>query len=211
MSIPRRPARPVNWVYSPGVIETCASPFHLVNFSRTTVLAGILIPSASVSVAKTAFTKPRLKRSSTAPLKLGRRPAWCAAIPRSKASNQSRYPRTSRSSSAKFWVYLCAVVIISKRSSALVNLIPACKHCLTAASQPALEKIKVIAGSRFSRCNLSMISARVRRFSVSPYLSRRPRGVFTRRRASRSRPRISGLTRPGSTKRSIKRLPMRTC
>ena len=30
----------------------------------------------SVSVAKTAFTSPRLKRSSTAPLKLGNRPAW---------------------------------------------------------------------------------------------------------------------------------------
>ena len=90
ISIPRRPARPVSWVYSPGVIETCASPFHFVSFSKTTVRAGILIPSAKVSVAKTALTRPRLKRSSTAPLKLGNIPAWWAAIPRSSAVSQSR-------------------------------------------------------------------------------------------------------------------------
>ncbi|CAB4821472.1 unannotated protein [freshwater metagenome] len=59
ISIPRRPARPVNCVYSPGVIGTCASPLNLTNFSKTTVRAGILIPSARVSVAKTALTKPR--------------------------------------------------------------------------------------------------------------------------------------------------------
>ena len=90
ISMPRRPALPVNWVYSPGVIGTCASPFHLVNFSKTTVRAGIFIPKAKVSVAKTAFTSPLWKRSSIAFLKLGKRPAWWAAIPRSSAVNQSR-------------------------------------------------------------------------------------------------------------------------
>ena len=58
ISIPRRPARPVNCVYSPGVIGTWDSPLYLISFSKTTVLAGILIPSARVSVAKTALMRP---------------------------------------------------------------------------------------------------------------------------------------------------------
>ena len=76
ISIPRRPARPVNCVYSPGVIGTWDSPLYLINFSNTTVRAGILIPSARVSVAKTALMSPFWKSSSTADLKLGRSPAW---------------------------------------------------------------------------------------------------------------------------------------
>ena len=75
MSIPRLPALPVNCVNSPGVIGTCASPLYFTNFSKTTVLAGMLIPRARVSVANTALTKPRWKRSSTADLKLGSNPA----------------------------------------------------------------------------------------------------------------------------------------
>ena len=58
ISIPRRPALPVNWVYSPGEIATCASPFHLLSFSSTTVRAGMFMPRARVSVAKTALTNP---------------------------------------------------------------------------------------------------------------------------------------------------------
>ena len=38
-SMPRRPARPVSWVYSPGVSSACVSPFHLSSFSMTTVRA----------------------------------------------------------------------------------------------------------------------------------------------------------------------------
>ena len=52
--MPRRPARPVSWVYSPGVRSACASPLNLTSRSSTTVRAGMLMPSASVSVAKTA-------------------------------------------------------------------------------------------------------------------------------------------------------------
>ena len=75
ISIPLRPALPVSWVYSPGVIDTCDSPFHLVNFSSTTVRAGILIPSAKVSVANTVFINPIWKSSSTHSLKAGNKPA----------------------------------------------------------------------------------------------------------------------------------------
>ena len=209
--MPRRPARPVSWVYSPGVMGTCASPFHLVSFSRITVLAGILIPRASVSVAKTAFTKPLLNKSSTVSLKLGNNPAWCAAIPRSSASNHSSYPKTSRSSCARLAFRRAAVSRISFRSSVLVNLSPEKTHCLTAASHAAREKMKVIAGSNPWRANVSIISGRDNLFSDSSKRSRRCRGIFTLRIDSRSRANSSGLILPGSLKRSTKRLPIRTC
>ena len=54
-SMPRRPARPVSWVYSPGVRSAWVSPFHFDSFSSTTLRAGMLMPSASVSVAKTTL------------------------------------------------------------------------------------------------------------------------------------------------------------
>ena len=88
-SRPRRPARPVSWVYSPGVMSAWVSPFHLSSFSITTVRAGMLMPSASVSVAKTAFTSPRVNSSSTTSLKAGSIPAWWAATPRVRASRKS--------------------------------------------------------------------------------------------------------------------------
>ena len=59
ISIPRLPALPVSWVYSPGETLTWLSPFHFTSFSKTTLLAGILIPRAKVSVAKTIFRRPR--------------------------------------------------------------------------------------------------------------------------------------------------------
>ena len=80
------PRGPVSWVYSPGVMSAWVSPFHLTSFSSTTLRAGMLIPSARVSVAKTALTRPRAKSSSTTSLKVGSSPAWCAARPRSRPS-----------------------------------------------------------------------------------------------------------------------------
>src|SRR5680860_1489281 len=41
-SIPRRPARPVSWVYSPGVRNSWRSPVNLDSFSITTERAGML-------------------------------------------------------------------------------------------------------------------------------------------------------------------------
>ena len=211
ISIPRRPARPVSWVYSPGVIGTCASPFHFVNFSRMTVFAGMLMPRASVSVAKTAFTNPRLKRSSTVSLKLGNNPAWCAAIPRSRASSHSSYPKISRSSWARLAFKREAVSTMSFLSSVFVSLNPEKTHCFTAASQAAREKMNVIAGSKPCRSRVSIISGRDNLFSDSSKRSRRWRGILTLRIDSRSRAKSSGLIFPGSLKRSTSRFPIRTC
>ena len=88
-SIPRRPARPVNWVYSPAVIGTVDSPLNFSNFSNTTVRAGMLMPSARVSVAKTTLSSFRRNSSSTTSLNTGSSPAWWAATPRIAASTHS--------------------------------------------------------------------------------------------------------------------------
>jgi hypothetical protein len=73
--MPRRPARPVSWVYSPGVMSAWVSPFHLLSFSNTTERAGMLMPNASVSVANTTFVRPRVNSSSTHSLNVGSIPA----------------------------------------------------------------------------------------------------------------------------------------
>ena len=170
-----------------------------------------MIPSARVSVANTAFTNPRWNKSSTAPLKLGKSPAWCAAIPRSRAVNHSLKLSTSRSSSAIFCVYRKAVRLISSRSSVDVKRSPAWRHCFTAASHPRREKIKVIAGSNDSPASFSIISARDIRSDGSAKRPFRFLPKEARRVISRSRLRTSGFTRPGASKRSSKRLPMSTC
>ena len=86
--MPRRPARPVSCVYSPGVRNSWRSPVNFESFSITTVLAGMLIPSASVSVANTTLTSPVANASSTASFIGGTIPAWCAAKPASMPASQ---------------------------------------------------------------------------------------------------------------------------
>ena len=85
--MPRRPARPVSCVYSPGVRNSCRSPVNLESFSITTDRAGMLMPSASVSVANTILTRPAAKASSTASFIGGTMPAWWAAKPASSPAS----------------------------------------------------------------------------------------------------------------------------
>ena len=81
-SIPRRPARPVSCVYSPGVTSSCRSPWNFHRSSITTLLAGMLIPSERVSVANTTFTSPSWKSSSTVSLNSGSMPGVVGGDPR---------------------------------------------------------------------------------------------------------------------------------
>ncbi len=141
-SMPRRPARPVSWVYSPGVTSTCAVPSHLTSFSSATDRAGMLMPSASVSVANTTLMRPRLNSSSTVSLNTGSRPAWWAAMPRARDSVHVQYPRTSRSSVGMVAVRSSATRRISASSAGDVRRSPAVRHCCTAPSHPAREKMK---------------------------------------------------------------------
>ena len=54
----------------------------------TTERAGMLMPSASVSVAKTTFTRALEKSSSTASRNGGTSPAWCGAMPASRPARK---------------------------------------------------------------------------------------------------------------------------
>ena len=65
------------------------APPNLVNRSMTTVRAGMLMPSDSVSVAKTTCRSPAEKQASTVSRKAGTSPAWWAAIPASRPSSHS--------------------------------------------------------------------------------------------------------------------------
>ncbi len=87
-SRPRRPARPVIWAYSPedNPLRPCSR--ILVSRSITTVRAGMLIPSDSVSVANTTRNKLDEKQSSTASRKAGISPAWCEPRPASSPAAQ---------------------------------------------------------------------------------------------------------------------------
>ena len=198
-SMPRRPARPVSCVYSPGVTSTCASPFHLTSRSRTTVRAGMLMPRASVSVAKTAFTRPRTKHSSTVSLNAGTRPAWWAASPASRPSRHSQKPRTCRSSSGSEPVRRSMISAISARSDSSVSRSPESRHWWTAASQPLRLKTKVIAGSRPALSSRSTTSYRDGgRYRGRSEESRRrsppPPQVSIRRSCSRTKRTSSGST-----------------
>ena len=73
--MPRRPARPVSWVYCDGVRRSWRSPVNLLRLAMTTDRAGMLMPRARVSVANTTFTSPSTKQASTASLKGGTIPA----------------------------------------------------------------------------------------------------------------------------------------
>ena len=159
-SIPLRPARPVNWVYSPAVTGAWTEPFHFVNFSRTTLLAGMFMPSAKVSVAKTTFTKPSWKSCSTTTLKAGSNPAWCAAIPFSNPSHQEAKPRTRNSSELASGKCASTTPRITSCSSGVVTHRPPARHCDTASSQAALEKMNVMLGNNPARSSSSITSTR---------------------------------------------------
>ena len=79
----------MSWVYSPGVMSAWVSPLNLVSFSMTTVRAGMLMPSANVSVAKTTLHSPRTNSCSTHSLNVGSIPAWWAATPLVSPSRKS--------------------------------------------------------------------------------------------------------------------------
>ena len=96
---PRRPARPVSCVYSPGVRNSWCSPVNFESFSMTTERAGMLMPSDSVSVANTTFTSPAANASSTASFIGGTMPGVVrgeAGLEARRATRRSRARRGRR-------------------------------------------------------------------------------------------------------------------
>ena len=154
--MPRRPARPVSWVYSPGVSSACASPLNLTSRSSTTVRAGMLMPSARVSVANTALHQAADEQLLDGLLERRQQPGVVRGDPplqrlaplpvaqhaqvglRQVAGARARRPGGSR-----------------RPRPSVVSRSPARTHWATAASQPARLKMKVIAGSSPSRSSRS--------------------------------------------------------
>ena len=158
VSMPRRPARPVSWVYWPGVSSAWDSPLNLTRFSSTTVRAGMLMPRARVSVAKTARTSPLTKSSSTMCRKAGSIPAWWAANPRMRAARHCLKRSISRSAAGMSATPASMMLAMVLASSWVVRVSRKRRHCRRAASQPAREKIKVMAGSMECACRIWMTS-----------------------------------------------------
>ena len=102
----------------------------------TTLFAGMLMPSESVSVAKTTFTSPSWKSSSTVSLNIGSMPAWWAATPVVRDSRKSEKPRLTRSSSSTQAARVSALSRIDAASSLVVRRTFASRSHRTLLSHP---------------------------------------------------------------------------
>ena len=117
-SLPRRPARPLIWMYSPLVSARCAVPSNFAVDANTHVRAGMFRPIANVSVAKRAFTSWAWNRTSTSSFTRGRRPEWCTAMPRRRRArmcSRGGRARSSSGSSATALSNTCAVAVFCFR------------------------------------------------------------------------------------------------
>ena len=75
-SIPWRPARPAICMKSRVLSQSKLTPSYFRSALNTTVRAGMLIPSAKVSVVNRSFRSPAVNMRSTTSLKIGSIPAW---------------------------------------------------------------------------------------------------------------------------------------
>ena len=74
--MPWRPARPAICMYSRVRSHSTRVPSNFSRAWNTTVRAGMLMPSAKVSVVKSIFSSPEVNMRSTSSLSTGSRPAW---------------------------------------------------------------------------------------------------------------------------------------
>ena len=148
-SRPRRPARPVSWAYSPDVrpLRPCSRIF--VSRSITTVRAGMLMPSDSVSVANTTCSRLAEKQSSTASRKAGIRPAWCDADARLEPGGPRPVPEHAQLVVGEpLGVLLAARAGSRARSSGVVRRMPSRQALARRRRRRRLgEKMKTMAGN----------------------------------------------------------------
>ena len=85
-SIPRRPARPA--ICNMLCVSSNSIPRspRFAMLQMTVVRAGMLMPAARVSVAKTTFINSTRNKLSTNALCAGRMPAWCDPMPHRSCS-----------------------------------------------------------------------------------------------------------------------------
>ena len=100
-SFPRRPARPLICVYSPGAMTRSSTPSNFLNAVNTTHRAGMFSPIANVSVANSTLSRPSPNRISTISLTTGSNPEWWIPMPRSSTGRIFVTAASSRSSGNK--------------------------------------------------------------------------------------------------------------
>ena len=173
--MPRRPARPVSCVYSPGVRNSWCSPVNFESFSMTTERAGMLMPSDSVSVANTTLTSPAAKRLRPLPSSAGPAPRGARRcrprVPRATGRSRGRRGRRRRAPRA-------GPPTISRMRVAL-----RCRREPEAGG----EALPSTAWSHAARLKMKSIAGSIPRSSSRSTTSMR-HGVYSRRRP-RARPR----------------------
>mmetsp|Transcript_109457 Transcript_109457/g.309356 ORF Transcript_109457/g.309356 Transcript_109457/m.309356 type:complete len:241 (+) Transcript_109457:1576-2298(+) len=122
-SLPRLPARPLIWMYSPDWSMRYSMPSHLRVFVKTTVFAGMLMPMAKVSVEKRTFSRDSWKRISTTSFSIGSRPPWWMPRPRRSRGSMLWTCGSSRSSSLRVMMALLKTSSMSFFSSSSVTSI----------------------------------------------------------------------------------------
>ena len=105
-SLPRRPALPAICVYSCGRRSRHPSLDRFVSEVNMTAFAGMLTPTANVSVAISNLTCPKPNMSSTASLRIGTIPEWCMAMPRRMSDLSMSYSGLS----------ICSLLLLRERT-----------------------------------------------------------------------------------------------
>mmetsp|Transcript_2566 Transcript_2566/g.8474 ORF Transcript_2566/g.8474 Transcript_2566/m.8474 type:complete len:234 (+) Transcript_2566:192-893(+) len=144
-SMPRRPARPDIWIYSPEDTRRNSSPSNLRALANATVRAGMLRPMAKVSVANRILRRPSWKRISTTSLMSGSRPPWWMPMPRLRMGSTLRTCGRALSSSESASTALRKISSTEAFSSSVVR--SKRSRPMARDSQSFLERAKTIMGN----------------------------------------------------------------
>mmetsp|Transcript_4951 Transcript_4951/g.12057 ORF Transcript_4951/g.12057 Transcript_4951/m.12057 type:complete len:248 (-) Transcript_4951:669-1412(-) len=146
-SSPRRPARPLIWMYSPLDMFRKLYPSNLRTELKMTVRAGMLRPVEKVSVANSTLTSPSWKSSSMTSFTSGRSPLWCTPIPRLSMGRISLTCGSFLSSTPRQSVALRKTCRTSSFSSSVFTSM--LTIWLLSSSTSDLLKLNTMTGSRF--------------------------------------------------------------
>ena len=127
-------------------MSACVCPFHFTSRSSTTVRAGMLMPGPAFGGEH--HLEQRLLEELDHLLNSGSMPAWCAAIPRRKASLVAETDREQISFGMTEHRSSTTRAIRWRSSGTEVSQMPLLASSRTASSVPAWEKMPAIAGSR---------------------------------------------------------------
>ena len=160
--MPRRPARPVSWVYSPGVMSAWVSPFHFVELLDHHRAGRHVDAEREGLGGEHDLAQPAHEQLLDALLERRQHPGVVGGDAAGEAVEEvvvaedvqvlvGQVAGSAPRRSAK----------ISSRSSGVVSRRFGVQALVTAASQPTRLKMNTIAGSRPSRSSRSITSTRL--------------------------------------------------